>query len=216
MIKAVVFDLDGLMFNTEEIFHGAGVELMRRRGKEMTSELFTLLMGRRAEEGYPLLVEAAELNDDPIELWMESKQLFLDMLDLHLAPMPGLFELLEHIEKSGLPKGVATSSDRKYLHRILGRFEILDRFHMTLTAEDVTKGKPDPEIYLKAAHRLGIEPHEMMVLEDSHNGTKAAAAAGAYIISVPHQHSRSQDFSNARHVASSLIDPVVLGMLRAT
>ena len=216
MIKAVVFDLDGLMFNTEEIFHEAGVELMRRRGQEMTDELFALIMGRRAEEGYPLLVERAGLSDDPIALWEESHDLFLSMLEHQLAPMPGLFELLDNIEHSGLPKGVATSSDRQYLHRILGGFEILDRFHMTLTAEDVTKGKPDPEIYLKAAHRLSIEPHEMLVLEDSQAGTKAAAAAGAYIISVPHQHSRQQDFSPARHVASSLLDPVVLAMLRIT
>lgn len=214
MIKAVVFDLDGLMFNTEEIFHGAGVELMRRRGKEMTPEFFSLIMGRRAEEGYPLLVEAAALADDPVELWRESHQLFIDMLDEHLAPMPGLFELLDHIERSGLPKGVATSSDRKYLHRILTRYEIYDRFHMTLTAEDVTQGKPHPEIYLKAAERLSIQPHEMMVLEDSHNGTKAAAAAGAHIISVPHRYSAHQDFSPARHVASSLIDPHVLQLLQ--
>lgn len=214
MIKAVVFDLDGLMFNTEEIFHGAGVELMRRRGKEMTPEFFSLIMGRRAEEGYPLLVEAAALADDPVELWRESHQLFIDMLDEHLAPMPGLFELLDHIERSGLPKGVATSSDRKYLQRILTRYEIFDRFHMTLTAEDVTQGKPHPEIYLKAAERLSIQPHEMMVLEDSHNGTKAAAAAGAHIISVPHRYSAHQDFSPARHVASSLIDPHVLQLLQ--
>ena len=214
MIKAVVFDLDGLMFNTEEIFHGAGVELMRRRGKEMTPEFFTLIMGRRAEEGYPLLVEAAELADDPMELWRESHQLFFDMLDAQLAPMPGLFELLDHIERSGLPKGVATSSDRNYLRRILTRYEIFDRFQMTLTAEDVTQGKPHPEIYLKAAERLSIQPHEMLVLEDSHNGTKAAAAAGAHIISVPHRYSAHQDFSPARHVASSLIDPAVLELLR--
>lgn len=215
MIKAVVFDLDGLMFNTEEIFHGAGVELMRRRGKEMTPEFFTLIMGRRAEEGYPLLVEAAELSDDPMELWRESHQLFIDMLDEHLAPMPGLFELLDHIERNGLPKGVATSSDRRYLQRILTRYEILERFHMTLTAEDVTQGKPHPEIYLKAAERLCVEPEEMLVLEDSHNGTKAAAAAGAHIISVPHRYSAHQDFSPARHVASSLIDPHVLKLLQS-
>src|SRR5437867_1393671 len=124
MIKAVVFDLDGLMFNTEEIFHEAGVELMRRRGQVMTDELFTLIMGRRAEEGYPLLVECAGLSDDPTALWEESRDLFLSMLEHQLAPMPGLFELLDHIEHSGLPKGVATSSDRPYLHRILGRFAI--------------------------------------------------------------------------------------------
>ncbi|MFM9961165.1 MAG: HAD family hydrolase [Planctomycetaceae bacterium] len=213
MIKAVAFDLDGLMFNTEDIFHEAGVELMRRHGCEMTDELFTLIMGRRAEEGYPLLVEAAGLNVDPMKLWRESHDLFLNMLDELIEPMPGLFELLDHIERSGLPKGVATSSDSKYLRRILTRFELLDRFQMTLTAEDVTNGKPHPEIYLKAAARLGVDSHEMLVLEDSHNGTKAAAAAGAHIISVPHRYSAHQDFSRARHVASSLIDPIVLGLL---
>jgi len=213
MIKAVVFDLDGLMFNTEEIFHAAGVELMRRRGQEMTDELLTLIMGRRAEEGYPLLVERAGLADDPMELWAESRDLFLNILDGQLAPMPGLFELLDRIERSGLPKGVATSSSRDYLHGILRRFEIFDRFHATLTAEDVTQGKPHPEIYLKAAARLGVPPHEMLVLEDSQAGTNAAAAAGAYIISVPHRYSAHQDFTRARHVASSLTDPVVLGLL---
>ena len=67
MITAVVLDLDGLMFNTEEVFHDAGVELMRRRGKEMTPEYFTLLMGRRVEEAFPLLVERAGLSDAMIE-----------------------------------------------------------------------------------------------------------------------------------------------------
>ena len=95
MIKAVAFDLDGLMFNTEEIFHEAGVELMRRHGCEMTDEFFTLIMGRRAEEGYPLLVEAAGLSVDPMKLWRESHDLFLAMLDEQISPMPGLFELLD-------------------------------------------------------------------------------------------------------------------------
>jgi HAD superfamily hydrolase (TIGR01509 family) len=216
MIKAVVLDLDGLMFNTEEIFHEAGIELMRRHGREMTDEFFTLIMGRRAEEGYPLLVKAAGLDVEPMELWRESHDLFLSMLDEQLAPMPGLFELLDQIERSGLPKGVATSSDSQYLRRILTRFDILDRFHITLTAEDVTNGKPHPEIYLKAAVRLNVDPREMLVLEDSHNGSKAAAAAGAYIISVPHRHSRHQDFTHVRYVASSLIDPHVIDMLRRT
>src|SRR2546427_807484 len=127
MIKAVVFDFDGLMFNTEEIFHDAGIELMRRRGKVMTDEFFTLIMGPRAEEGYPLLVAAAGLDVDPMELWRESHDLFFAMLDEQLAPMPGLFELLDQIEQSGLRKGVATSSSRDYLHGILRRFEIFDR-----------------------------------------------------------------------------------------
>jgi beta-phosphoglucomutase-like phosphatase (HAD superfamily) len=84
---------------------------------------------------------------------------------------------------------------------------------MFLTAEDVSRGKPHPEIYQRAAERLGVAPAEMLVLEDSEAGTRAAAAAGAHIISVPHRHSRHHDFSVARGVAASLVDPVILSLL---
>ena len=127
--------------------------------------------------------------------------------------VPGLVRVFDHIEANEMPKGVATSSDRVYMERMLGHFNLLHRFTMRLTAEDVTQGKPNPEIYLKAAQRIGVKPHEMLVLEDSHNGTKAAAAAGAHIISVPHEHSQHHDFGLAKHVASSLIDPVILELI---
>lgn len=212
-IRAVVFDLDGLMVNTEDVFHLTGHELMRRRGKVATQALFNQMMGRRAREAYAVMIEMMELPETIDELQVESDSIFDGLLQEHLRPMPGLLELLDRIEARGLPKGVATSSDRDYLHRMLGQFELVHRFPMKLTAEDVTHGKPNPEIYLKAAQRIGVDPHEMLVLEDSEAGTRAAAAAGAYIISVPHQHSQHHDFSPARHVATSLIDPVILELI---
>jgi HAD superfamily hydrolase (TIGR01509 family) len=212
-IRAVVFDLDGLMVNTEEVFHLTGHELMRRRGKVATQALFNQMMGRRAREAFAAMIEMMELTETIDELQAESESVFDDLLEKHLCTMPGLIELLGHIEAQGLPKGVATSSDREYLHRMLGQFDLVHRFPMKLTAEDVTHGKPNPEIYLKAAQRIGVDPHEMLVLEDSEAGTRAAAAAGAHIISVPHQHSRHHDFSPAKHVASSLIDPVILELI---
>lgn len=212
-IKAVVFDLDGLMFNTEDVFNQAGRELLRRRGKEMTVELLSRMMGRRPHDAFAAMVETLGLAESIDELLAESKVIFEDLLPQRLAPMPGLFELLEHIETRTLPKGVATSSPRFYLENILGRFDLLERFAMTLTAEDVTHGKPHPEIYLRAAEALRIAPREMLVLEDSEAGTKAAAAAGAVVISVPHVHSRAHDFSTARHIAASLHDPLVLSLL---
>lgn len=212
-IRAVVFDLDGLMFNTEEVFNRSGREQLRRRGKELTDELVARMMGRRAAEAFAAMVEMHGFTDTIEELQRESREIFYEMLNEHLAPMPGLFELLELLETRQLPKGVATSSSRDYLQDILGRFELVHRFPMTLTAEDVEMGKPHPEIYLKAARRIGVDPREMLVLEDSEAGTLAGAAAGAVVVSVPHEFSRMHDFSAASYIASGLNDPKLLAML---
>ncbi|MCA9033301.1 MAG: HAD-IA family hydrolase [Planctomycetaceae bacterium] len=213
VIRAVVFDMDGIMFNTEDLFHLTGHELMRRRGKVATPELFHAMMGRRAHDAFTAMINMMQLTETIPELQEESEAIFDDLLSKHLDTMPGLHELLETIEQQDIPKGVATSSDRRYLERLLNQFDLLPRFDMTLTAEDVTQGKPHPEIYLTAASRLGVDPHEMLVLEDSENGTKAAAAAGAHIVSVPHDHSRHHDFSVAKAVVPQLNHDYVMNLL---
>ncbi|MEI8382940.1 MAG: HAD-IA family hydrolase, partial [Planctomycetota bacterium] len=117
------------------------------------------------------------------------------------------------IEACGLPKGVATSSPRDYLENVFGRFELLPRFPVSLTAESVTLGKPNPEIYLKAAQQLGVAPAEMLVLEDTQTGTRAGAAAGAFVVSVPHEHTATHDFSQASYIATGLSDPFVIRLV---
>jgi HAD superfamily hydrolase (TIGR01509 family) len=212
-IKAVVFDFDGLMFNTEEIFNRSGQELLRRRSLEMTPDLLALMMGRRADEAFPLMIAALGLTETPAELRAEERVIFQDLLWTHVAPMPGLFELLTHLEQRAIPKGVATSSRRPYIESVLQKFELVERFDLLLTSEDVVEGKPHPEIYLTAASRLGVRPAEMLVLEDSENGTRSAAAAGAVAVSIPHEHSRHHDFSSATFVAERLDDPKILRLL---
>lgn len=212
-IAAVVFDLDGLMFNTEDVFNEAGIELLRRRGMEFTSEIRVQMMGRRAVEAFEAMKKMTGLTEPTADLLAESESIFRGLLEDHLAPMPGLFELLDLLEERQLPKGVATSSSRPYLENILGRFELLERFPMTLTAEDVSIGKPHPEIYETAAARLQVSPAEMLVLEDSQAGTQAGVAAGARVVSVPHEHSSRHEFDNAAYVASGLNDPALLAMI---
>ncbi len=212
-IHAVVFDLDGLMFNTEAVFDRSGRELLRRRGKEMTQELLLKMMGRRPDEAFMAMIEMMDLTETIDELKIESKEIFGELVNDMLAPMPGLFELLDHIESHNIPKAVATSSPRPYLEDILGRFEILHRFPMSLTAEDVTHGKPNPEIYLKSAEKLGIQPENMLVLEDSEAGTNAAAAAGAYIISIPHEHSQNHNFENSKYIANVLNEQFIFDLI---
>jgi HAD superfamily hydrolase (TIGR01509 family) len=208
-VQAVCFDLDGLMFNTEDVFEQAGVELLGRRGHRFTPEIRRQMMGRRADEAIRHLIETLKLEEDVAELRAEARSTFFELLEERLAPMPGLFELLDLIDGRGLPKAVTTSSDRPYMEQILLRFDLLARFDVTLTAEDVANGKPHPEIYLTAAARLGVPGGSMMVLEDSENGCRAAAAAGAVAVAVPSRHSRDHDFSVAHVEASGLLDPLI-------
>uniref|UniRef100_A0A7C4LNN4 HAD family phosphatase n=1 Tax=Schlesneria paludicola TaxID=360056 RepID=A0A7C4LNN4_9PLAN len=212
-VRAVCFDLDGLMFNTEHVFFEAGDELLRRRGHAMTVDVMNVLIGRRPQESFRMLVQHLGLNDHPEDLLAESRELFDARLPTRLAPMPGLLELLARIEARNLPKGIATSSPRRYLHKILDQFHLAPRFQVLLTAEDVTHGKPHPEIYLKAAAALGVAPAEMLVLEDSQAGTKAAVAAGAHVVSVPHEFTAGHDFTGTRHIARSLHDPYLHQLL---
>lgn len=212
-IQAVAFDLDGLMFNTEDVFHLTGTELLRRRGKLATPELFHAMMGRRSREAFQVMIDQMALVESIDELSIESEEIFDDFLESHLAPMPGLYELLDTIDAAGVPKAVATSSGRVYLTRMLKRFDLLERFDHLLSGDDVTHGKPHPEIYLSAASQLQVAPSHMLVMEDSENGTKAAVAAGAYVISVPHAHSRHHNFSGARGIAQALNDPLIMDLI---
>jgi beta-phosphoglucomutase-like phosphatase (HAD superfamily) len=112
-----------------------------------------------------------------------------------------------------MPKAIATGSARRFVQNVLGRFNFAPRFDFILTSEDVVEGKPAPEIYQTAAERFGLEPRQVMVLEDSENGCRAAVAAGTFAVAVPAGHSWTHDFTGARFVAGSLADPRVYAAL---
>jgi len=211
--RAVVFDMDGLMFNTEDVYTLVGTELLRRRGHEFTEELKHEMMGLPPRESFEAMIRRHGLQETWQELVPESNAIFIRLLHDHLAMLPGLPELLDALEAAGTPKAIATSSGRELLEACLAPFDLARRFQFTLTAEDITHGKPHPEVYLRAADRFRIRPAQMLVLEDSQNGCRAAAAAGAFTVAVPGEHSRGQDFSMASLVVDSLADPRLYALI---
>ena len=120
--------------------------------------------------------------------------------------MPGVNELLKHLEDAGVPKCIATSSTQGFAQKALNLVGVLQRFEFVITAADVAKGKPSPDIYEAAANRMGVMTANMLVLEDSPIGTKAGVAAGAYVVSVPNEHTIDGCFAGAKWVADSLKD----------
>lgn len=212
-IRAVVFDLDGLMVNTEDIYQLVGTELMRRRGKTFDDDLRGAMMGQPAQAALAVMIDWHALDDSLEDLAAESEQTFWHFVADRLTVMPGLLKLLDHIEQLGLRKSIATSGARHYAKELLSRVELSERFEFLLTAGDITNGKPHPEIYELAATRHELNPAETLVLEDSHNGCRAGVDAGAYAVAVPSAHSADHDFTGAQFVANTLADPRIAQVL---
>ncbi len=212
-IRAVAFDMDGLMINTEDLYEEIGDVIMQRRGKRMTSETRQQMMGRPARQAWEYLIEVEQLSEDWQTLQAETVELFQEILPSRLQTLPGLLELIECLEQREIPRCVVTSSHRKFAEHALGLCNVLHRFHFILTAEDVTRGKPSPDVYLLAAERLGIQPAEMLVLEDSGNGSHAAASAGACTVAVPSRHTIEHRFPEGIYFAQSLADPIVYRLM---
>lgn len=207
VIRAVVFDFDGLMLNTEDVFELVGQQLLARRSLVMTDAIRRGMLGRRPVDAFGALKAATGIEDPIPALMRETEQLFDAAASGMLRPMPGLLDLLGLLDRLAVPRAVATSSPRDYLFKHLDQFRLRGHFPLTLTSDDVTHGKPHPEIYLRAAAALHVAPQDMLVLEDSETGTRAAAAAGAFVVSVPNAHTASGDFESSSLLLSSLADP---------
>jgi HAD superfamily hydrolase (TIGR01509 family) len=213
-LKAVTFDLDGLMFNTEELYQEVGSAILARRGKEFTGELIDKMMGRKSNVALALMIEHHQLDATPEQLAAETAEIFGGILPGRLEPMPGLLQLLAALEAAGIPKGIATSSGGAFVERVLGVFTLQPRFDFIIVSEDIEHGKPEPDVYLLAAQRHGMSPQEMMVLEDSQIGCQAAVAAGAYTVAVPHGQSLTHHFPGVQFEANTLADQRIYAALR--
>jgi HAD superfamily hydrolase (TIGR01509 family) len=204
-MRAIVFDMDGLMIDSEKVYWAVGRELAREYGKEVSDQTLGKMMGRSPIKSVEIYAQDLGLTIPPAEL-LEIRELRVKAaLEKGVDPMPGLFEVLDEV-KPRYKLAVATSAPMYLVNVIFRHLGLARYFDVVQTSDDVKNGKPDPEIYLKAMGRLGVRPGESIVLEDSSNGALAGKRSGAYVIAVPSQYTRDQDFSFADEVAINLQD----------
>jgi pseudouridine 5'-phosphatase len=206
-LRAVVFDLDGIIANTEDLYEQAGETVLGSRGKTYDADLREQIMGRPVVDAIQIMIDCYSLPDTVDGLMCECTDVLQQLIATSLAPMTGAVSLVNDLQSSRLPIAVATSATPEYGDNVLTRLNLKQQFQFILTAADIHRGKPDPEIYLLAAERLGIAPSQIMVLEDSANGCRAAVASGAFAVAVPNRHTRNHNFGGARFVANTLNDP---------
>lgn len=184
-VKAVVFDMDGLLVDTEQVVFRA----MRRAsdviGADLPFETFQRMVGLPHAASDEIVVAHFGEGFD-LAAWSTAVSAhFHEELEAGIALKSGVLEILDHLDAVGMPRAIATSSNLESVRHSLGPHSLVDRFHALITRDVQTRSKPHPEPYLMAAAALGIDPADCLALEDSHNGVRAAHAAGMMTIMVP-------------------------------
>lgn len=202
-IKAIIFDFDGLLVNTEELRLISFQELLKSWGKKFNMKDYppTMLTGA-AMSTTVFLKDKYSLEGDVEQLNKKRLAIFQKLFETRLVFLDGVFELLERIKNWPVKCAIASTRNREQIEDGLARLGVLDRFSLIVTNQDLKggKGKPDPEIYLIAAKKLGVGPENCLVLEDAPHGIDAAKAAGMKAIYVP-----DSKFVDSYHEKADLI-----------
>ncbi len=182
---AIVFDMDGLLFDTEALRQEALLLAAAEGGHEVVLDVFNRAVGLPWTQSRPLFLSHFG-ETFPAEEFHESwVRHFCVIAETRLTLKPGALELLDLLDRIGLPRAIATSSSHRTIKRHLTAYDLTSRFDAIVGRGDYECGKPAPDPFLKAAERLGVEPRLCLALEDSHNGIRSASSAGMMTIMVP-------------------------------
>jgi len=184
-VHAVVFDMDGLIFNTEELYRDAVMAAAIAGGHDIPLPFYLSTLGTPFEATRMAFTERYGQAFDFDAFWMAARKHFYETVDIQLRLKAGVVELLDILDSAGLPRAIATSSRHENVRHHLAALGLRDRFQTVIAHGDYSRGKPNPDPFLKAAERLGVEAANCVALEDSHNGVRAASGAGMMTIMVP-------------------------------
>ncbi len=204
MLRAVIFDLDGLMVDSEALAMAAWDRVVSRYGHRMTVPFYRTLIGLRVADSARLVCRHFDLPISPDEALAERERLFLASVPARLQARPGLYALLDALTAREIPLAVATSGHRRYVRMALDILGLADRFAAVAMGDEVARGKPAPDVYLLAARRLGVPPADCLALDDAPLGVEAACAAGMRCIAVPSRWTAGQPFPGAARICASL------------
>ncbi|MDP1748698.1 MAG: HAD family phosphatase [Reyranella sp.] len=182
---AVVFDMDGLLFDTESLYEEATLSAATSLGYDMGRPFFRTTVGSHWPVIRGLLLDHYGAAFPAEELRAVARQNFQGLVDSRQFLKSGVLELLDLLDERHLPRAIATTSAHPTVQHHLEVHDLAGRFHHIVAAGDYAQHKPAPDPFLKAAERLGVEPRLCLALEDSHNGVRSAASAGMMTVMVP-------------------------------
>jgi len=183
-IVAVVFDMDGVLIQSEEVWDEVREAFVRERGGRYDAEVQRAMMGMSSTEWSAYLHETAGVPDSAEEINAEVVRRMLAAYESHLPLIDGAVDAVRRLQET-FTLGVASSSNRRLIDTVLDVAGIADAFAATVSSEEVARGKPAPDVYLEAARRLGVDPDACAAIEDSHGGIRSAKSAGMRGVAIP-------------------------------
>jgi HAD superfamily hydrolase (TIGR01509 family) len=187
VIEAVVFDLDGVLLDSEQVWDEAREQLARERGGRWHEHAQRDMMGMSSLEWSRYMRDVIGLSEPPEEISLEVVRRLAQLYRERLPVVPGAREAVERLA-APWPLALASSSNRELIDLALELMGVAHLFQATVSSEEVARGKPAPDVYLEAAHRLGVDAGKAAAVEDSENGIRSAKAAGMRVIAIPNQH----------------------------
>ena len=179
-----MFDMDGVIVDSEPLWSEAEKRLLARRNLTYSPSLKAAMMGRDAKGAVGFLIEHYGLIESPGELIGERNQLIAELFKEHLKAIPGALEFVSSVITAGIVTGLVSSSPRLLMELALEKLGAAGLFALALSGDQVTRGKPEPDIYITAAERLGVEPEHCLVIEDAPHGVTAAKRAGMFCLAI--------------------------------
>ncbi|UYZ63980.1 HAD family hydrolase [Hymenobacter weizhouensis] len=206
MIRTVIFDMDGVLVDTEPLHHDAYFRHFAELAIVLTQEEYATFLGLSTRNVYQRLQQQFGLEQGIDELMSRKRELFFTAFDeaRGLELLPGAWALVEGLYRAGVPLQLASSASMETISRVFTRFGLHAYFDNLVSGESFPQSKPHPAIFLHAAGLAGVPPAECLVIEDSVNGVAAAKAAGMYCIGYRSAHSEGQDLHHADWIVSDL------------
>jgi HAD superfamily hydrolase (TIGR01509 family) len=193
-IRALIFDMDGLLVDTETLAYGAMDAFLAKLAVERRQDIHDQMLGRRVPEAMAIIKEGYSLSHPVEDLIADYTILRRDALVGNVKPMPGAVDAVQFGHDAGLRVGLASSGLRDQVTLSLNEAGLRGMFEVEVTGDDVTRGKPAPELFLKAAEGLRVDPANCVVFEDAPAGIAAAVNAGMRAVAVPNSHSKAMSF----------------------
>lgn len=202
MFQAVIFDMNGVIVNDERIHQESWRQLCQKYGFDLTEDEFKHNIFGRTEADTLTYLFHKQLTPEDIEKYSAERiKIAISIFKPKLALTEGLLQFLQKLQADNIPLAIATSSRKPYTNFILGGLNIRHFFKQVITAEEISKGKPDPLIYLLAARKLSINPKNCVVFEDTISGIKSAHSAGMKVIGITTTHTAEE-----LNIADKIID----------
>lgn len=204
MIKAVIFDMDGVMIDSEPLWEKTERILLARRDIEYSPTYRDQIVGLNQNDSGKLLIDTFELKETVEDIISERVEILTAIYEEELEVVLDLIPLLDNLRDNKFKLAVASSSPLRVINFVLDMFSLQEYFPVVVSGECTENGKPHPDIYLHTAKRLEVEPSECVAIEDSINGVKSAKAAGMYCIAVPDKRLSQMEFQNADIIVPNL------------